>query len=207
MSPEASAPEFADARWRQLDVPHDFSVEGEFARTNASGTAFLPGGIAWYRKSFTVPADWKNKIVEIEFDGVSMNSEVWINGHSLGKRPYAYSSFAYDLTPYLRIRRHERHRRPCGPQRNCRLALLRRLGNLSARVASCHRTDPHSPARRLCDDAAKSPPTTRPWKFKPACKTKPLTLAKLKSSRGLIAPNGKVVREVSSKARIAAIDQ
>jgi len=102
-APEASAPDYSDASWRQLDVPHDFSVEGEFARTNASGTAFLPGGIAWYRKSFNVPADWKNKQVEIAFDGVSMDSEVWINGHYLGKRPYAYSSFAYELTPYLEI--------------------------------------------------------------------------------------------------------
>jgi beta-galactosidase len=100
---EASAPDFRDGAWREVDVPHDFSIEGQFASTNASGTAFLPGGIAWYRKSFAVPADWKNKFVEIEFDGVSMNSEVWINGHSLGKRPYAYSSFAYTLTPYLKL--------------------------------------------------------------------------------------------------------
>src|SRR6185312_9301774 len=100
---EASAPEYSDAAWRRLDVPHDFSVEGEFSRTNASGTAYLPTGIAWYRKSFFVPATWKSKTVEIEFDGVSMNSEVWINGHQLGKRPYAYSSFAYELTPYLKV--------------------------------------------------------------------------------------------------------
>jgi len=101
--PAASAPGFADAAWRQLDVPHDFSAEGAFAPTNASGTAYLPGGIGWYRKSFTAPSDWKDKVVSIEFDGVSMNSEVWINGHLLGQRPYAYSSFAYELTPYLDI--------------------------------------------------------------------------------------------------------
>jgi hypothetical protein len=101
-SAEASAPEFRDASWRLLDVPHDFSVEGDFSLTNASGTAFLPTGIAWYRKAFNVPVDWKNKSVEIEFDGVSMNSQVWINGHLLGKRPYAYSSFAYKLTPFLK---------------------------------------------------------------------------------------------------------
>ena len=100
---EASAADFNDAAWRKLDVPHDFSVEGEFSRTNASGTGFLPTGIAWYRKSFVVPAAWKSKMVEIEFDGVSMNSEVWINGHALGKRPYAFSSFAYELTPYLKV--------------------------------------------------------------------------------------------------------
>jgi beta-galactosidase len=101
--PAASAPGFSDASWRRLDVPHDFSAEGDFAPTNASGTAYLPGGIGWYRKSFIVPADWKDKLVSIEFDGVSMNSEVWINGHLLGKRPYAYSTFAYDMTPYLNV--------------------------------------------------------------------------------------------------------
>ena len=100
-APAASAPEFADTSWRLLDVPHDFSAEGEFARTNASGTAYLPGGIAWYRKAIVVPADWANKLVSVEFDGVAMNSEVWINGHLLGKRPYAFSTFSYDLTPQL----------------------------------------------------------------------------------------------------------
>jgi hypothetical protein len=100
--PAAFAPEFADTSWRLLDVPHDFSAEGEFSRTNASGTAFLPGGIAWYRKAVVLPAEWNKKLVSVEFDGVSMNSEVWINGHVLGKRPYAYSTFSYDLTPHLR---------------------------------------------------------------------------------------------------------
>lgn len=99
--PAASQPGFDDTSWRLLDVPHDFSAEGEFSRTNASGTAFLPGGIAWYRKAIPMLADWAGKRVSIEFDGVSMNSEVWINGKSLGKRPYPYSTFAYDLTPHL----------------------------------------------------------------------------------------------------------
>ena len=61
----------------------------------------LPGGIGWYRKTFTVPAESKNKNIRIEFDGVYKNSEVWINGHFLGKRPNGYISFSYDLTPYL----------------------------------------------------------------------------------------------------------
>ncbi|HXT11605.1 MAG TPA: glycoside hydrolase family 2 TIM barrel-domain containing protein [Candidatus Angelobacter sp.] len=99
----ASATNFDDGSWRRLDVPHDFTIENAFASTNASGTAYLPGGIGWYRKTFAVPGDWTNKLVSIEFDGVSMNSEVWINGHYLGKRPYAYSSFAYELTPYLQF--------------------------------------------------------------------------------------------------------
>jgi beta-galactosidase len=93
-----------DANWRTLNLPHDWSIEGEFDKDNPatpSGGA-LPGGIGWYRKTFTIPAINKNKIVLIDFDGVYMNSEVWINGHSLGVRPNGYISFQYDLTPYLK---------------------------------------------------------------------------------------------------------
>jgi beta-galactosidase len=93
-----------DANWRTLNLPHDWSIEGEFDKDNPatpSGGA-LPGGIGWYRKTFTIPAINKNKIILIDFDGVYMNSEVWINGHSLGVRPNGYISFQYDLTPYLK---------------------------------------------------------------------------------------------------------
>ena len=100
-APAASAQEFVDTSWRRLDVPHDYSAEGNFSNTNASGTAYLPGGIAWYRKAIVIPADWNNKLVSVEFDGVSMNSEVWINGHLLGKRPSPYATFGYNLTPHL----------------------------------------------------------------------------------------------------------
>jgi beta-galactosidase len=92
-----------DAQWRQLNLPHDWSIEGEFSEKNPAGTGggALPGGIAWYRKTFTMPAMTRGKLVFIEFDGVYRNSEVWINGHYLGKRPYGYSTFEYELTPYL----------------------------------------------------------------------------------------------------------
>lgn len=92
-----------DAQWRQLDLPHDWSIEGEFSENAPSGTGggALPGGLAWYRKTFTVPLTSKGKLVFVEFDGVYRNSEVWINGHYLGKRPYGYISFAYELTPHL----------------------------------------------------------------------------------------------------------
>jgi len=92
-----------DAQWRQLDLPHDWSIEGEFSENAPSGTGggALPGGLAWYRKTFTMPLISKGKLVFVEFDGVYRNSEVWINGHYLGKRPYGYISFAYDLTPHL----------------------------------------------------------------------------------------------------------
>ena len=92
-----------DAQWRQLDLPHDWSIEGEFSEKHPAGTGggALPGGIGWYRKTFTLPATARGKLLFVEFDGVYRNSEVWINGHYLGKRPYGYSSFAYELTPHL----------------------------------------------------------------------------------------------------------
>lgn len=102
----ASTADFKDADWRKLVLPHDWSIEGKFDEKNPSKPegGGLPTGIAWYRKTFNWPATGKQeaKNVFIEFDGVYKNSEVWINGHLLGKRPYGYSSFRYDLTRYLK---------------------------------------------------------------------------------------------------------
>ena len=70
-----------DSKWRSLTLPHDWSIEGEFDKKNpseASG-AFLPGGIGWYRKTFTLPAEYKSKKIFIQFDGIYMNSEIWVN--------------------------------------------------------------------------------------------------------------------------------
>ena len=94
---------FSDASWRKLNVPHDWSIEGEFSEKNPAtpGGGALPGGIGWYRKSFKVSVEDLKRSVFIDFDGIYQNSEVWINGHSLGKRFYGYSSFRYELTPYL----------------------------------------------------------------------------------------------------------
>lgn len=98
----AQQPVFADAAWRSLDLPHDWSIEGPFNEKERS-QANLPTGIGWYRKRFSVPDSYKDKTVSIEFDGVYENSEVWINGQYLGKRPYGYINFTYDLTPHLRV--------------------------------------------------------------------------------------------------------
>ena len=95
--------EYNDAAWRTLNLPHDWNIELPFDARYASSTAYLPSGIGWYRKSFEVPASYNDKIVSILFDGVYNNSDVWINGHHLGKRPSGYTSFQYDLTPYLNI--------------------------------------------------------------------------------------------------------
>jgi len=129
-APGAELPDFNDAAWRTLDLPHDFSVEdlpprsananGEGALWGASvlpirvgpfdaelsaggrDTGWFVGGTGWYRKRFSaaaVPADGQAEIV---FDGVYMNSDVWLNGSPLGNHPYGYTAFAYDLTPHLR---------------------------------------------------------------------------------------------------------
>ncbi|MEO3407108.1 beta-galactosidase GalB [Mucilaginibacter sp. CAU 1740] len=96
-------PSLNDSKWRMLNLPHDWSIEGKFSKDNPAtpeGGA-LPGGIGWYRKTFTVPAASKGKLVYIDFDGVYQKSDVWVNGHHLGFRPNGYISFRYDLTPYL----------------------------------------------------------------------------------------------------------
>jgi len=96
-------PQLDDSQWRTLDLPHDWSIEGEFSEKNPAtpGGGALPGGTGWYRKTFTLPLSDKNKSIFVEFDGVYRNSEVWINGHYLGKRPYGYISFQYELSAHL----------------------------------------------------------------------------------------------------------
>jgi len=94
-----------DANWRTLNLPHDWSIELPFDSASPTGTGggALRGGVGWYRKTFLLPAADKNKTFFIDFDGVYCNSEVWINGHYLGKRPNGYISFRYELTTYLKF--------------------------------------------------------------------------------------------------------
>jgi beta-galactosidase len=101
--PRAQNSTFDDAQWRSLQLPHDWSIEGRFDQKNPTTQAEggLPAGIGWYRKSFTLPLSARNKNIFIDFDGVYHNSEVWVNGHYLGKRPNGYISFRYVITPYL----------------------------------------------------------------------------------------------------------
>jgi len=101
--PDASKTDFNDHSWRSLDLPHDWSIEGETAIDNPSegDGGFFPTGVGWYRKTFTTPENWKGKLVSSYFEGVYMNAEVFLNGHKLGIQPYGYTSFDFDLTPYL----------------------------------------------------------------------------------------------------------
>ena len=87
--------------WELTDVPHDWSIGQEFDEKNPAANAFLPGGIGWYKKEFFWSEDWEDKLVFIDFDGIYMNSTVWLNGHLLGFRPNGYLSLFYELTPYL----------------------------------------------------------------------------------------------------------
>ncbi|WP_243739344.1 sugar-binding domain-containing protein [Flavicella sediminum] len=96
-------PAFNDSDWRTVNLPHDWSIEGSFSKANPSFSrgGWLPTGKVVYRKSFTVPKDQKNKRMVIYFDGAYRNSEVYLNGHLLGKRPFGYISFHYDMTQYI----------------------------------------------------------------------------------------------------------
>src|SRR5262245_38131217 len=99
----AQATTFNDSTWTSLDLPHDWSISLAFNQNSPGGSnnGFLDGGVGWYRKTFTVDQASSGQRILIEFDGVYMNSQVWINGMSLGTRPYGYTSFEYDLTPYV----------------------------------------------------------------------------------------------------------
>lgn len=94
---------FDDSQWRTLDLPHDWSIEGTFSERHPTtfNQGALPAGAGWYRKTFGLPENLKAERVYINFDGVYRNSQVWVNGHYLGKRPNGYISFRYDLTPFL----------------------------------------------------------------------------------------------------------
>ncbi len=93
---------FDDSSWRVLHLPHDWAIEGPFDSKYNPETGGLPTfGVAWYRKHFAIPAEGRGRLYSVEIDGAMSNSTVWLNGHKLGGRPYGYSSFALDLTPYL----------------------------------------------------------------------------------------------------------
>lgn len=93
---------FDDTNWRELDLPHDWAIEGPFdVKYNARCGGLPFHGIGWYRKEFSVPATAMGQVVKVTFDGAMYNAHVWINGHFLGNRPYGYIEFEHDLSPYL----------------------------------------------------------------------------------------------------------
>lgn len=100
--PNADYMGFDDSGWRTVTLPHDWSVEHPFDKFNASGTGYLPGGTAWYRKHFILPDDIKGKRVRITFGGVYKHSRVFINSNHLGGRAYGYSTFTFDISEFVR---------------------------------------------------------------------------------------------------------
>ena len=111
----ADAADYDDSKWRTIDLPHDWSIEdlpnqipdttvGPFDRNSIgkAATGFTVGGTGWYRRKFITGRSQQNKHVAIHFDGVYMNTDVWLNGHHLGNHPYGYTPFCFDLTPYLK---------------------------------------------------------------------------------------------------------
>jgi beta-galactosidase len=110
----AEDPAFDDSKWRSIDLPHDWSIEdlpnqnresiiGPFSKAaiGKMGTGYTIGGTAWYRKSFVIDKADKEKTAFLQFDGIYMNSDIWINGKHVGNHPYGYTSFYYDITPFL----------------------------------------------------------------------------------------------------------
>lgn len=93
---------YDDGAWRNVDLPHDWSVEHIFDKSNASGTGYLPGGTAWYRKHFLLPDDIIEKRVRITFGGIYKHSRVWINSNYLGGWAYGYSTFTFDISEFVR---------------------------------------------------------------------------------------------------------
>lgn len=100
----AAAPDFGDKGWRLLNVPHDWSIEQSFVYDKKlSANGFLPGGVGWYRKHFSISQKDQGKKIYLHFEGVYHQSDVYINGHHLGFHPYGYTPFEYDLTDYIRF--------------------------------------------------------------------------------------------------------
>ncbi len=103
-SMEAETPQFKDDKWRKLDLPHDWAIEGPFdIKYNARNGGLPFHGTAWYRKSFTMPKEAAGKVVNIIFDGAMSDSRVWVNGNYVGRRPYGYVGFTYDITKHLKF--------------------------------------------------------------------------------------------------------
>jgi beta-galactosidase len=94
----AKEKECEDSKWREVDLPHDFVVEGKFTPSESKPHGYLPFGVGWYRKHFTVPEEHRGESLWLEFDGVQKVAEVWLNGVLLGSHNTGYTSFVYDLT-------------------------------------------------------------------------------------------------------------
>ena len=107
--PKAAAPGFPDSAWERVTLPHDWSITQLPQPSQTNATGFFPGGLGWYRKTFTLPAWMNGKQISVDFDGVFDNSYVYLNGHLLGNHPYGYTGYSYDITHLVRADGHTRN--------------------------------------------------------------------------------------------------
>lgn len=99
----AEQPAFDDSKWEHVNLPHDYSIEQEYSKKMEAESGYLPGGIGWYRKSFTLGKTAENKRVRIDFGGVYMDATVWVNGTQVGSHPYGYTPFSFDITDLVKF--------------------------------------------------------------------------------------------------------
>jgi len=93
----AQNPTFNDSDWRKLDLPHDFQFEQPWDKTASRGRGFKAMGVGWYRKTFKADAKWKSKQVLLDFEGIMLSGEVWVNGKKIGGTDYGYLGFEADI--------------------------------------------------------------------------------------------------------------
>ncbi len=93
----SAAKEYNDSAWRDVDLPHDYSIEQSYTTSGEAESGYLPGGTGWYRKTFTLSPEWEGKYITIDFGGVYMNATVYLNGEELGFHPYGYTAFSFEL--------------------------------------------------------------------------------------------------------------
>src|SRR6185437_8142694 len=104
--PKAAAPDFPDSTWDPVTLPHDWSITQLPQPDQTNATGYFPGGLGWYRKTFTLPSWMRGKDISIDFDGVFDNSYVYLNGQLLGNHPYGYTGYSYDITHLVHANGH-----------------------------------------------------------------------------------------------------
>ena len=169
--------------------------------------AFLPAGVGWYRKQFTLPADYAQRRVFIEFDGVMANSDVWINGFHLGHRPYGYVSFRYELTGHLNFGEGKTNLLAVRADNSgaTGLPLVCRRGHLPSCSPGGHRPRPPRPLGHVRHHAASDRRTRLSSASKPPSSTSPHTPREVAVESTIYAPTaGRVQTMVSEPQTIAA---
>ena len=114
----AEMPRFDDSKWRKVDLPHDWSIEdlpeqipgetiGPFSKksegaNNGASTGHVVGGTGWYRKTFTLNSNDKDKLISVYFEGAYTETDVWVNGNHVGDHKHGYTSFYFDITKFCK---------------------------------------------------------------------------------------------------------